>query len=406
MPHVTELDLPEFDFLDPTLTGARFHDVLEQIRRTSWIARSPFAYFVFERKVVEEMLRDRTLASPLRRWLQLVGITDPAWLDWRLKGAVQAAMGADHTKLRQAVAPAFTPKAIARLRETIRRMVADLWAEIAARGRCDFVTDYALRLPGMAIAELLGVPEEHEKLSYWSTEMGRMFDLGSPDAAAAVIAATAEAHEFVVAVLAERERRPREDLLSTLAAASTEGGRMTRDECAMLVIDLIQGGTKTTAAELGHMMRLFLEHPAQWRLLAERPELAPRATEEVLRFEPIAPFDPRLVPEDREIHGVTFPAGSLVFGCIAIANRDPELFARPDEFDVTAERKVEHLSFAPGMRYCIGAALARAEIEETLALLPSRMREPELDGEMVFGAPSAGIYAMRSVPVRFRATNG
>jgi cytochrome P450 len=401
MPLVTELDLPEFDFLDPTLTGARFHDVLGDLHRRSWIARSPFGYFVFDRKVVDEMLRDRSLASPLRRWLQLVGITDPAWLDWRLKGAVQAAMGADHTKLRQAVAAAFTPKAIGRLRMSIRRMAERLWEEIAPRGRCDFVVDYALRLPGMAIAELLGVPAEHERLARWSTQMGRMFDLGDPEAAEAVIAATGETHAFVIETLAERESRSADDLHSVLAAASSGEGRLTRDECAMLVIDLIQGGTKTTAAQLGHLMRLFVEHPDQWQVLKDRPDLASRATEEVLRFEPMASFDPRLVPEDREINGVTFPAGSLVFACIATANRDPSLFARPDEFNVAAERDAEHFSFAPGMRYCLGASLARAEIEETLAFLPSRMRELHADGEMRFGAPSAGIYAMRAVPIAF-----
>jgi cytochrome P450 len=401
MPLVTELDLPEFDFLDPTLTGARFHDVLKDLHRRSWIARSPLGYFVFDRKVVDEMLRDRSLASPLRRWLQLVGITDPAWLDWRLKGAVQAAMGADHTKLRQAVAPAFTPKAIGRLRMSIRRMAERLWEEIAPRGRCDFVVDYALRLPGMAIAELLGVPAEHERLARWSTQMGRMFDLGDPEAAEAVIAATRETHAFVIETLAERESRSADDLLSVLAAASSGKGRLTRDECAMLVIDLIQGGTKTTAAQLGHLMRLFVEHPDQWEVLKDRPDLASRATEEVLRFEPMAPFDPRLVPEDREINGVTFTAGSLIFACIATANRDPSLFARPDEFNVAAEREAEHFSFAPGMRYCLGANLARTEIEETLAFLPSRMRELHADGEMKFGAPSAGIYAMRAVPIAF-----
>ncbi|MGH7802918.1 MAG: cytochrome P450, partial [Candidatus Binatia bacterium] len=401
MPFVTELDLPEFDYLDPTLTGARFHDVLEELHRRSWVARSPFAYFVFDRKVVDEMLRDRSLASPLRRWLELAGITDPAWLDWRLKGAVQAAMGADHAKLRQAVAPAFTPKAIARLRASIRGLAERLWDEIAPRGRCDFVADYALRLPGMAIAELLGVPDDYERLARWSTEMGRMFALGDPDAAAAVIAATAETHAFIIEILAERERRPTNDLLSVLAAASAGAGRLTRDECAMLTLDLIQGGTKTTAAQLGHLMRLFVEHPDQWQVLRDRPDLVSRATEEVLRFEPMAPFDPRLVPDDRKINGVTFPAGSLVFACITTANRDPALFERPGEFDVTAERKIEHFSFAPGMRYCLGASLARAEIEETLAILPRRMRELRADGEMIFGPPSAGIYAMRAVPIAF-----
>lgn len=169
----------------------------------------------------------------------------------------------------------------------------------------------------------------------------------------------------------------------------------------MLTIDVIQGGTKTTAAQLGHLMRLFVEHPEQWRLLRERPDLAPRATEEVLRFEPIAPFDPRMVPDERAINGVTFPEGTLLFACIATANRDAALFARPDTFDVTAEREAEHFSFAPGMRYCLGASLARAEIEETLSFLPARMRGLRADGAMEFGSPAAGIYAMRAVPIAF-----
>jgi len=401
MPLVSELDLPEFDYLAPSLAGARFHATLEELHRRSWLARSPFGYFVFDRAVVADMLRDRSLASPLRSWLQLVGITDPAWLDWRLNGAVQAAMGPDHVKLRQAAAAAFTPRAIDRLRPTIRRMASRLWEEIAPKRRCDFVADYALRLPSMAIAELLGVPDEHERLARWSTEMGRMYDVGNPEAPAAVIAATREAHDFVVAILAERARRPTDDLLSALAAASGSDGRLTREECAMLAIDVIQGGTKTTAAQLGHLMRLFVEHPDQWQLLRDRPDLAPRATEEVLRFEPIVPFDPRMVAEDREINGVTFPAGTLVFACIATANRDESLFARPDVFDVAVERDTEHFTFAPGMRYCLGASLARAEIEETLSFLPSRMRDIHADGEMEFGSPAAGIYAMRAVPVAF-----
>jgi cytochrome P450 len=403
MPLVSDLDVPEFDFSDAALHGARFHEILKSPHQKSWLARSPFAYFVFDRRVVAEILRDRSLASPLRRWLQLVGITDPAWLDWRLNGAVQAAMGPEHAKLRQAVAAFFTPRAIDRLRSTIRRMVSRLWDDIAPRGRCDFVADYALRLPSMAIAELLGVPDEHERLARWSTEMGRMYDLGNPDAPAAVVAATKEAHDFVCEALGERARRPGDDLLSALAAAGDGGGRMSRDESAMLAIDVIQGGTKTTAAQLGHLMRLFVEHPEQWRLLAERPDLAASATEELLRFEPIAPFDPRMVPDERVINGVTFPAETLLFACIATANRDAELFARPDTFDVSAEREAEHFSFAPGMRYCLGASLARAEIEETLSFLPARMRGLQADGAMEFGSPTAGIYAMRAVPVAFTA---
>ena len=165
MPLVTDLDLPEFDYLDPALRGPRFHEVLKELHQKSWLARSSFAYFVFDRRVIAELLRDRQLASPLRAFLQLLGITDQGWLDWRLKGAVQSAVGSDHSKLRHAAAAAFTPKAIDRLRRSMREMIAALWRQISARGRCEFVSDYALRLPAMAIAELLGVPAEQERLA-------------------------------------------------------------------------------------------------------------------------------------------------------------------------------------------------------------------------------------------------
>ena len=402
MPLVTDLDLPEFDYLDPTLKGARFHDVLKELHRKSWLARSAFGYFVFDRRVVADLLRDRELASPLRNFLQLLGITDQAWLDWRLKGAVQAAIGSDHSKLRQAVAAAFTPRAIDRLRGSIREKIGVLWRDIAPRGRCEFVSDFALRLPAMAIADLLGVPQEHERLARWSAEMGRMYDLGDPHAPAAVMAATKESHEFVVEALAERMAGGGDDLLSALAVAVGQG-KLSRDECAMLAIDVIQGGTKTTAAQLGHLMRLFVEHPAQWNILKERPALVSQATEEVLRFEPIAPFDPRMMSRERNIEDVTFPPGALVFAVIARANRDPDLFDNPDTFDITVERKEEHLSFAPGFRYCLGAALARVEIEETLSFLRGHMHDPRADGEMEYGSPTAGIYSMKALPICFRA---
>jgi cytochrome P450 len=403
MPLVTDLDLPEFDYLDPALRGPRFHEVLKELHQKSWLARSSFAYFVFDRRVIAELLRDRQLASPLRAFLQLLGITDQGWLDWRLKGAVQSAVGSDHSKLRHAAAAAFTPKAIDRLRRSMREMIAALWRQISARGRCEFVSDYALRLPAMAIAELLGVPAEQERLARWSIAMGRMYDLGDPDAPAAVVAATEEARAFVVDVLVERAKNPGEDLLSALAVAGERTAKLTREECAILAIDMIQGGTKTTAAQLGHMMRLFVEYPEQWELLRERPILVAQATEEVLRYEPIAPLDPRMISKECEINGVTFRSGSLVFACIARANRDPALFENPETFDVTVERKEEHFTFAPGFRYCLGANLARAEIQETLSFLLPRIAALRADGEMEFGSPTAGIYAMKAVPVTFES---
>jgi cytochrome P450 len=396
---VSDLDLPEFDYFDPTLRGPRLHQVLAELRAKHWVARGPFGWLVLDRQATIELLRDAALAAPLRALFELIGIRDARWLDRRVGQALESTSGETHSRLRRVVNPAFTPMRIDALRPLMRQRIASLWERLAAKRRFDFVTDYATKLPAMAIADILGLAGEHERLERWSWQMTRMYDMADPSAADAVVRATNEAHEFVADLVERRRRQPGDDVISVLAQVSAEGDRLSNEECATLIVEMIQGGTHTTAAQLGHAMRLFLEHPDQWAMLAERPELAASATEEVLRFDPAAPFNLRQMDRDRELRGVTFPADALVFVSIASANRDPAVFTDPDRFDIRAERKEEHITFAVGRHYCLGASLARAEIQETLAFLPGRMPRPEADGEMVYGSIN-GLYGMTSVPVR------
>jgi cytochrome P450 len=397
---VSDLDLPEFDYFDPSLRGSRLHEVLKELRASHWIARLPFGWLVLDRQVTIDLFRDAALAAPLRTLFELIGIRDERWLRRRVNEALESTTGETHARLRRIVNPGFTPKRIDALRPAMRKRIESLWETLAAKRRFDFVADYARKLPAMAIADLLGLPEEHERLESWSWQMTRMYDMADPSAATAVVRATNETHGFVADVVEERRRHPGNDVISVLAEVSAEGDRLSNEECATLIVEMIQGGTHTTAAQLGHAMRLFLEHPDQWELLARRPELAASAAEEILRFEPAVPFNLRQMDRDRELCGITFPAGALVFVSIASANRDPSVFADPDRFDIAADRKEEHLTFALGRHYCLGVSLARAELQETLAFLPRRMPKPEPDGDMVYGSIN-GLYGMASVPVRF-----
>jgi cytochrome P450 len=171
-----------------------------------------------------------------------------------------------------------------------------------------------------------------------------------------------------------------------------------------LICSVIAGGTDTTQAQLAHGMRLLVEHPDQWEHLRADPSLAPRAANEILRYEPITPFTARLVTEPLEYRDVRFPSNTVVFVCAATANRDPAVFADPDRFDITVDRgNAPLLTFGYGAHYCLGANLARAELAETFAFLTTRMRDVELASEPVFASPT-GIYAMESVPVRFRVS--
>jgi cytochrome P450 len=169
-----------------------------------------------------------------------------------------------------------------------------------------------------------------------------------------------------------------------------------------LVLNVLVGGVDTTQSQLAHAMRLFAAHPDQWRLLAERPELAPAAVEEVVRFEPITPFTARLLHEEVEYRDVTFPAGTVVMVCAFTGNRDG-VDGEPEEFDIAADRgDAKPLTFGAGIHYCLGANLARAELQEALAFMPARMPGLALDGEAEVGSVH-GIYGLDSLPIRWNA---
>jgi cytochrome P450 len=168
-----------------------------------------------------------------------------------------------------------------------------------------------------------------------------------------------------------------------------------------LTSSVIAGGTDTTESQLAHGLRLFADHPGQWRQLGDDPALAEQACQEVLRFEPIVPFTARLVREEVELSGIVFPVGTVLFVCAATANRDPLTYSHPGSFDITADRAgAQVVTFGFGAHFCAGSHLARAEIIEALTFLAPRMRDLEPDGEPVFGTPT-GIYTMRSLPLRF-----
>jgi cytochrome P450 len=235
--------------------------------------------------------------------------------------------------------------------------------------------------------------------------------------------AVEEFYEYARALLAARRDSPGEDLISTLLAAEEQGDRLTEEECVNLVLNVLIGGVDTTQSQLAHAVRLLAEHPDQWAALVEDPSLAPAAVEEALRYEPITPFTARITVEDLTYRDITFPKDTIVMVCAFTANRDlPEGeeeggdahkggLARArisggggaESFDITAHRpKARALTFGAGVHYCLGANLARLELEEGLSFLARNMPRLELDGEPVFES-ILGIYGLAELPIRFGA---
>jgi cytochrome P450 len=250
----------------------------------------------------------------------------------------------------------------------------------------------------------MGAPlEDAPKLYEWSNLIQRQFDGPSlMNEREAIERACAEFYEWAGALIERRRADPADDLISTLIAAEQEGDRLSDVECMNLVLNVLVGGVDTTQSQLAHAVRLFAAHPDQWRLLVERPGLAPAAVEEVVRYEPITPFTARLLHEEVEYRGVTFPAGTVVMVCAFTGNRDG-VDGEPGEFDITADRgDAKPLTFGAGIHYCLGANLARAELQEALAFLPARMPGLALDGEAELGSVH-GIYGIDSLPIRWNA---
>ena len=400
MPLVTDLDLAELDYFAPDLKGERFHEAMGGLSERGWLATSSIGYFVLDREAAAFFLRTRAATFPGLKIAEMFEVPEGPLLE-QMRRNILHLNGDDHRRLRNLVNPAFTPRAADRWRPAMREFLARLWDPLAEVGRCEFVTAFAKPYPSFTIATVMGAPlEDAPRLYEWSNLIQRQFDgpslMRERDA---IERACAEFYDWAGELIERRREDPADDLISTLIAAEQEGDRLSDVECMNLVLNVLVGGVDTTQSQLAHALRLFAAHPEQWALLAERPELAPAAVEEVVRFEPITPFTARLLHEEVEYRDVTFPAGTVVMVCAFTGNRD----GVEGGFDITTDRgDAKPLTFGAGIHYCLGANLARAELQEALAFLPVCMPGVALEGEPELGSVH-GIYGLDSLPIRWNS---
>ena len=401
MPAVTELDLPVFDYSDPSLRGERFHETMRALRDQGWLAAMPLGFVVLDREAGEFFLRSRQLTFPGMKIAEIFGIDDGPLYE-EIRRNILHVNGDDHRRLRNLVNPAFTPRAVERYRPAMREYLSGLLDRAGAGGRCEFVGAVAKPYPSMVIATVMGAPlEDAGRLWDWSNMIQRQFGMSLHEEREQIERAVVEFYAYCDELLRRRRATPGDDLVSALIAAEQDGDRLDDAELVNLVLNVLIGGVDTTQSQLAHAVRLFAGHPDQWALLRDDPSLAPRAVEEVLRFEPITPFTARIALEEVEYRGVTFPEGTVVLVSALNGNRAPGAYDAPDRFDITADREpAKPLTFGAGIHYCLGANLARAELQEALALLPRRWPRLELDGEPSYGTVD-GIYGLDALPVRF-----
>jgi hypothetical protein len=311
----------------------------------------------------------------------------------------------DHTRYRKLVTRAFTAKAVAKLRSRIEEIAEELLDEIAGSadgsgGTVDLVERYASLLPATVIAEMLGAPiEMRRQFLDWGAGAALSLDVGlsyrdfrrSEDDLAAL-------HRWMLGHFDEVRRSPREDIISGLVSAHDEGGQLTTDELSSIAMLVLAAGFETTVNLLGNGAVLLMRRPEQLEALRAEPQGWANAVEEILRYESPVQRTGRVALRDTEVAGRRVPAGSLVVLLLGGANRDPEVFADPNRFDVRRADANENLAFSSGIHYCIGAALARAEGEVGLQALFRRFPDLALAGAPL-RRPTRVLRGYDSIPV-------
>ncbi len=290
--------------------------------------------------------------------------------------------GPDHARMRRLVSKALSPRRIRDLRERIQLLVDGLLNSLVPDGRMNFLDDLAVPLPVYMIAELLGWPlTERHRLRPWSAQIVRLYekDHTAADEARAEAAAT-EFASMLAGVAEMRRSDPQDDLISALVTVRDEGDQLSADEQIATCMLLLNAGHEATVNAAGNGLLALLRHPEQLARLRADPALTATAIEEMIRYDAPLQLFHRIVLEDLEYGGVRLRKGDVVGLLYGSANRDPLAFDRAEEFDVGRQPN-RHLGFGTGNHFCLGAPLARLELEILFSTLLQRLPGLRLDGD-------------------------
>ncbi|AXV05076.1 putative cytochrome P450 hydroxylase [Euzebya pacifica] len=315
-----------------------------------------------------------------------------------------------HTRIRRLVAQAFTPRATMRMEEQAEVITAELIdaaeAKERAGGQVDLIADLAAPLPIRMICSMLGIPEGRtDRFTEWGSALALSLEpVRPPEMQRRIQTAGAEVRAFITGLFEERRQAgdPGEDVLGRLLAARDGEDRLTDDELVATTILLLGAGFETTVNLIGSGTLALLRHPEQLRIVAEDPDnTVGNAVEELLRYDSPVQMTGRLAWENTDLAGSTLPGGTSVMVLLGAANRDPDVFEKPDVLDVTRPNAKAHLAFSSGVHHCLGAPLARLEAQTAFAQLLSRFPDLRQTGP-ARRRTTRVLRGLETLPVRLR----
>ncbi|RHW20009.1 cytochrome P450 [Pseudomonas jilinensis] len=390
-------DAPYLDVANPAFS-MRSPEVLAA-REKSWYARTPYGIAVLRYDEVNKLLRDQRLRQGSYAWPAHNNATG-SFSDWWMR-MLLSKEGADHSRLRRLANPAFSPKLVKALTPAFQEIANELIGDFIADGQCEFVSQFSEPYATQVICTLLGLPRsEWKALAKLASDMGLALGVTFKRDEAIINAATDRLFGYAEQAVANLKRQGLgEDFLSSLVRANEEDKNALSDqELYDMIVLAIFGGIDTTRNQIALAMDTFIQHPEQWRLLGDDPELARAAVEEVMRIRPTVTWVTREALEDFSYQGLGIKQGTTVHLFSQAAGTDPRAFDNP-EFDITAKR-CPHFGFGAGAHHCIGHFIARGDMTVALALLAQRMKSPRYKGTPEW-LPDSGNTGPISLPIQF-----
>jgi cytochrome P450 len=348
-----------------------------------------------------ELLADRRFQANFTDFLTSFGVVSGPFYEWMAVSPLNRD-GAEHQRWRGLMNRTFTPRSVERLRPFLRQTAHSLIDVFAPRGECDFMREFANAFPALGLCELIGIPAgDRERFTEWANTIGLGFSPLVAMHITQVDAALTELLAYAGDLAATRRANPRDDLVSRIALAGANEG-WTEEEVTASIAGLVFAGHDTTKNQLGWMVSVLAERADLWDAVASRALDAMDVTEEVLRYRSSVSAIGRTAGEAAEAGGCPFAQGQRVMVSVWSANHDERAFSHPETVDAAQSAEKANLAFGYGPHHCLGAALARAELQEALAALTERLECPRVGGDAEW-RPPVGLNGPSRLPLTFKA---
>jgi cytochrome P450 len=401
MQSVEELSLPQLAMAEPAFAEDPAAEFAAARAQHPWLAKNDFGYVVTEYAAIKDLLgMDDELRVAHEGVIAVMQAQGSKWGDFQLE-SILGLGGERHRRIRDVLAPMFTPRAANQHRWLMRQVIADLLDEWAPKGAFDF-EEFASYFPITVMCSLIGAsPEVLPRLRSSLETLGLGFNM-IPDFLPKLEEAVETLDAFVTELVADRRAgqrlTPQPDLLDALIAAN-DAGQLSNVEMNNLLIFLFVAGYDTSKNVLTLIMYELLTRPEIYARCADDPAYARKVVEEGLRFQSPATI-PRLLNQDLVYRDVRIPKDTMVFFPVSMASRDPSAVPAPETFDPERQQDNRHMAFGRGMHLCLGQFIARAQLEEGLHLIAQRITSPRLVGQPG-RRPFTGVWGLKGLLLEF-----